>query len=202
MISPKHSKAKAPGLRFHITDARSGNTRLRSGEVDLLISMYRNKAQPGQSISSIANLDWAFVAARRLGLPSDPSAETWAGLPHVQVHTGAQGRTPVEDAARLAGVTREVALKVSNFMQALYVASQGKMLFTTFPALIGPIAEKFDLGIYKLPFEMPAAPLSIVTRATKFDPFSLWLHETAKAVIEEALGPRVAGRQSLPPGEM
>lgn len=180
-------KAMAPGLRFHITDARSGNTRLRSGEVDLLISMYRNKPDPGQSLSFITNLDWAFVGARSLGLADGPSAKVWAGLPHVQVHTGAQGRTPVDDAARVARVTREVALKVNNFMQALYVASQGKMLFTTFPALIGPVAEKFDLVVYPLPFSMPAAPMSIVTRATKYDPFSHWLHETSKAVIEDVL---------------
>ncbi|MEM9343221.1 MAG: LysR family transcriptional regulator [Pseudomonadota bacterium] len=183
-------KALAPGLSFHITDARSGNTRLRGGELDLLIAMYRNKAEPGQSLTLIRNLGWAFVGAKSLGLPERPSAEDWARLPHVQVHTGVQGRAPVDDAARVVGITRHVALKVNSFMQALYVASQGKMLFTTFPALIGPVAEKFDLGIYPLPFEMSAAPMSIATRTTKHDPFSLWLHSMATEELRRALGGR------------
>ena len=72
-------------------------------------------------------------------------------------------------------------------MQALYVASQGRMLFTTFPALVGPVAETFGLRVYPLPFDMPKAPLSVVTRATRHDPFSHWLHTAATEVIHSAL---------------
>ena len=36
-------------------------------------------------------------------------------------------------------------------------------------------------------FDMPAAPLSVVTRATKHDPFSDWLHTAAKTFIADAL---------------
>ncbi|MEL6642033.1 MAG: LysR family transcriptional regulator [Pseudomonadota bacterium] len=180
-------QAAAPALSFRITDARSGNTRLRTGEIDLIIGLYRNKTEPGQSHSFVQNVGWAFFATPETGMPTTPSAKDWAAWPHVQVHTGPQGRSPVADAARVAGVKRRVALQVDNFMQALFVASQGQMLFTTFPALAGPLATKFGLHAYPLPFDMPDAPLSIVTRATKHDPFAAWLHATTKAAISDVL---------------
>lgn len=180
-------KRDAPNLSFRITDARSANTRLRTGEIDLIIGLYRNKAEPGQSLRFIRNVSWAFLASETLDLPHTPSAQDWAAIPHVQVHTGQQGRSPVADAARIAGVKRRVALKVDNFMQALFVASQGAMLFTTFPLLTHPLAQKLGLKTYPLPFEMPEAPLSIVTRATKHDPFAAWLHDNAAAAVTKTL---------------
>ena len=184
-------KEMGPKLSFRITDPRSGNTRLRSGEIDMIISLYRNKAEPGQKLSTIRNVDWAFLASREIDLPDEPTSEDWASYPHVQVHTGSGGRTPVDDAARVAGVKRSVALQVDSFMQALYVASHGKMLFTTFPALAGPVAEKFGLKAYPLPFEMPPAPLAIITRDTTHDPLAAWLHDCALNVITAALEDRV-----------
>ena len=180
-------KLQGPNLTFRITDARSSNTRLRAGEIDLIIGLYRNKAEPGQSMSFVRNVGWAFLASERLRMPENPSAEDWAERPHVQVYTGGQGRSPVADAARLAGVKRRVALQVDSFMQALFTASQGEMLFTTFPLLAHPVAQRFALKPYPLPFEMPDAPLSLVTRATKHDPFANWLHNSAKDVLVDAL---------------
>ena len=180
-------KRHAPGLTFRITDARSSNTRLRSGEIDLILGLYRNKAEPGQSMSFIQNVGWAFLASPRLNLPPKPTAEDWAALPHVQVYTGDQGRSPVDDAARLVGVKRRIGLQVDSFMQALFVASQGTMLFTTFPRLAQPVARKFGLVCYPLPFDMPEAPLSLVTRKTKHDPFAAWLHSTSTAAVVDIL---------------
>lgn len=180
-------RAEAPGLSFRITDARSGNTRLRAGEIDLIIGLYRNKSEPGQSLSFVRNVGWAFFASGAVGMPPQPSAADWSALPHVQVHTGPLGRSPVDDAARIAGVKRRVALQVESFMQALFVASHGQMLFTTFPVLAGPLAQRFGLRSYPLPFEMPDAPLSIVTRDKKHDPFADWLHRSAKEAISTAL---------------
>ena len=176
-----------PGLSFRITDPRSGNTRLRSGEIDMIISLYRNKAEPGQKLTFVRNVDWAFLASKEIGLPETPSVADWAGFPHVQVHTGPGGRTPVDDAARIAGVKRSVALQVDSFMQALYVASHGKMLFTTFPALAGPVAKKFGLRSYPLPFEMPPAPLAVITRDTSHDPLARFLQDKAVDVIRDTL---------------
>lgn len=180
-------KKMAPGLSFRITNARLSNTRLRAGEIDLIIAMYRNKAQPGQSMSFIRNLGWAFLSSPDIEMPARPSAEDWAAWPHVQVYTGDAGRSPVADAVRVAGIKRRVALQVDGFMQALFVVSQGGMLFTTFPDLVSPLADKFALKAYPLPFEMPEAPLSIVTRDTKHDPFAAWLHSAAKDTITNAL---------------
>jgi len=180
-------KARAPGLSFRITDARSSNTRLRAGEIDLIIGLYRNKAEPGQSLSFVRNIGWAFLASHAIDMPAEPTAKDWASWPHVQVYTGGKGRTPVDDAARVAGVKRHVALQVNGFMQALFIASQGHMLFTTFPDLARPVAEKLALRPYPLPFEMPDAPLSIATRETKHDPFATWLHTAAKTEIANAL---------------
>ncbi len=180
-------KLQGPNLTFRITDARSSNTRLRAGEIDLIIGLYRNTAEPGQSMSFVQNVGWGFFASREMPIPSTPSAEDWAARPHVQVYTGGQGRSPVADAARLAGVKRRVALQVDSFMQALFTASQGEMLFTTFPLLAHPVAQRFGLKPYPLPFEMPDAPLSLVTRTTKHDPFANWLHNSAKAVLLDAL---------------
>lgn len=180
-------KLQGPNLTFRITDARSSNTRLRAGEIDLIIGLYRNKAEPGQSMSFVRNVGWAFLAAEAMPMPEHPSVEDWAVRPHVQVYTGGQGRSPVADAARLAGLKRRVALQVDSFMQALFIASQGEMLFTTFPLLAHPVAQRFGLKPYPLPFEMPDAPLSLVTRTTQYDPFANWLHNSAKAVLLDAL---------------
>jgi len=184
----KALKQQGQKLSFRITDARSGNTRLRAGEIDLIIGLYRNTAEPGQNLSFVQNVGWSFLASKELPMPANPTADDWAALPHVQVYTGAQGRSPVEDAARLAGVERHVALQVDSFMQALFIASQGEMFFTTFPALTSPVAKKFGLRCYPLPFEMPEAPLSLVTRDTKHDPFAKWLHESAYRVLLDTLG--------------
>ena len=176
-------KTLGPNLSFRITDARSGNTRLRAGEIDAILGLYRNKPEPGQSMSFIQNIHWAVLAAEDAKLPARPSAQDWAARPHVQVFTGGQGRSPVEDAVRLAGIKRRVALQVDNFMQALFVASQGEILFTSFPLLAHPVAQKFNLRAYPLPFDMPPAPLSMVTRDTKHDPFADWLHTQVKAAL-------------------
>ena len=178
----------APNIQFRITGHRNGTTRLREGELDLLISLYRNTPDPGQRMSHVAAVDWAFYGAPGVISAAAPSAEDWARLPHVQVHTGAGGRTPIDDAARLAGVRRRVGLQVESFFEALFVASRGRMFFTTFPGLVRPIAARMGLEEHPLPFDVPSAPVCVITRDTKFEPLSQWVHEVAAATAERFFG--------------
>lgn len=177
--------AQAPGMTFRITGNRHGNSRLRAGELDMLISLYRNQAEPGQSMSHVSSASWAFYTSPELSpVNQPPAAEDWAQLPHVQVYTGPDGRSPVDDAAQLAGISREITLQVDGFLEALYVASRGRASFTTFPVLVGPVANTMGLIEHRLPFSVPAAPVSLITRGTEFEPLSRWLHSTARSTLE------------------
>ena len=183
----------APNMRFRITGHRKGNARLRQGEVDLLISLYRNSAEPGLVLRQVGAVDWAFYACEKTApVNTPPSVEDWTRHPHVQVYTGQEGRSPVEDAAQVAGVTRRVGLQVEGFLEALFIASRGLHLFTTFPRLVGPVAGELGLKAYTMPFDVPPAPVALISRQTKFDPLSRWALEIAVHTAEEALGSRQA----------
>lgn len=183
----KTLQQQGPQLTFRITSTRQGSALLKAGEIDLMLSLYRNKAEHGQDITHIGALKWGFYTGGKCRIAKKPSAAHWCSRPHVQVHTGKGGRTPIDDAASIAGVTREIGLKVNSFMEALFVASQGEMFFTTFPALAHPVALALRLKEFPLPLDVHAAPLSIVTRQTRFDPMSQWLHEHAVRHVERAL---------------
>lgn len=172
-------KIQGPGLSFQLTNHRHGNTRLMNGEVDLLISLYRHEPRPGTDMTVIGQDDWCFYANPDIGLPDRPTAEDWISRGHIQVFTGPRGRTPIEDAARLAGVTRQVELQVSGFLEALYLAGSAGLFFTNFNALVRPSAERMGLRRFPLPFQVAPAPVVVITRDGKHDAYSRWLGQVA-----------------------
>lgn len=168
-------RQQAPSTRIRLTDHRQGDQRLFSGQLDLLVTFYRNKPRPGQSMEIVGQATWCVFAAPEVNLPDHPSGADWAAHPHVQVYTGPEGRSPIEDAATLAGIARSTPLQVSGFLEALHFARSSNMLFTNFRELVSPPAKALGLRSYDLPFDVPSAPVVIVTRQTKHSAMSRWL---------------------------
>ncbi len=184
----KELQARAPNMSFQITGPTDGDARLLRGDVDLLISLYRNSAKPGQNLFPVGSVEWAYYAAAINKPKSDPpSLQDWLSCSHVQVDTGPSGRSPIDDAARIHGVEREIGLQVNGFMEALYVVSQGDYYFTTFPKLVEPIAQKLSIHAHALPFYVAPAPVSLVSRNTKFDPLASWASEIAVQTVRDIL---------------
>lgn len=182
-----------PHLKFRITGPRHANSRLVTAEVDLVLALYRNSVEPGLEMTQVGLLEWSFYASQSLNLEVDPSVETWCNFPHVQVYTGGAGRSPIDDAVMVSGVERNVALRVESYLQALYVVSQGKMLFSTFPTLAEPVARKLGLTCCNLPIDLPPAPLSVLTRSTAHDPFVSWLHSRSAKAASSYLESNISG---------
>ena len=120
--------------------------------------------------SSWAPLPWTVFSAPELNLPRRPSGTDWANHPHVQVYTGGSGRSPVDDAATLAGISRQTPLQVSGFLEALHFARSSQMLFTSFRELVTTPANALGLLSYPLPFDVPSVPVSIITRQVSTTP--------------------------------
>ncbi len=173
----------APNIRIKLTDPRHGMTRLLNGEVDLVIAFFRHDAPSGLALTHINNLTWSTFVRPDHAISNQPTLQEWANFGHVQVDTGPVSRSPIDDAAVLAGVNRRVSLQVSNFLQAIHVVAQTDLLFNTLSALAAPLAKQLNLREIKLPLEVTPIPMSIATRATQHDPLSRWLSEQALSTM-------------------
>lgn len=143
----------APNLRVRIKDTNQGVTDLINGEADLLISLYRNEVPPSLELVPIANLQWSVFARGDHPISSRPSKQEWASYDHVQVYTG-NNRSPINDAATVFGVERNVSIQVSNFLQALHVVARSDVLFATMGDLARPLADSMGLKELELPFDV------------------------------------------------
>jgi len=185
-------RAEAPNLRINlakgsldITDYSEGLTLLLNGNVDLLFSFYIGDVPVGVDKRSFANQSWSVIARRDHPISSAPTLEEWASYGHIQINSGATGRTPVDDLLATFKVSRQVCLKMDGFLQALHMVASSDLLLTTMTPLISPLVDTLALTEVPLPFEIPPVPCCIMTRAVDDDPISAWLLDQALIVMEQ-----------------
>lgn len=174
----------APNINTSLSSAKNATSRLINGEVDLLLSLYKTEFPAGLQTTPLTNIRWCVLANANHPISESPTADEWASFGQVQVRTGPQGRNPVGDAARLANIERVVRLRVSSFLAALHVVAETDLLFTTLEPLAAVQAERMGLRVLKCPLSIPEIPMTLVTRDTRHDMMSQWLHEIASRALD------------------
>lgn len=171
---------EAPGLRLRVINLGNGTPQLLTGEADLVLSLYATEYPAGVDVHRLMNCHWAVMARDGHPISDRPTPREWASYGHVQVGTGPSSqRNPVGDAAAVAGVTREVRAQVSSFLEALNMAANSDLLFSTLGTLALPHAKRLGLRTVAMPFAIPPIPMALVTRSTAHDALSEWLQTVA-----------------------
>ena len=163
---------------------------LVDGRLDLVVSPPRRPQPEGVESTALVELPWVVFARRRHPGRTRWGARAWTRYPHVQIRTGHE-RSPVDVALRRLGRTRTVAAWLPSFHAAAALVARTDLLFTAPQAVLGDLADRFDLATLKCPLEL--APIRLdVHRATHLsrDPAVRFF----EAAVTASLGPALAVR--------
>lgn len=174
--------AEAPNMRVKIsafdleaTEYGPGISQLMSGELDLILSFYRNDVPSGLQLHQLDTQSWATFVRHDHPISDTPDMNEWTAYPHIQIITGPSGRNAVDTAVAAQDAARHIGLQVHSFLQALSSVAMSDMLLTTMVPVVYPISQKLGLREIKTPLDMPDVPMCFISRATRHDPFSKWL---------------------------
>ena len=146
-------------------------------DADVGLGFGHPKADPNLVLHKIAPLSWCTFVPRDHSYCADISQETWITSRHVVVGQSGTKEGPVERVLKKNGLKRYVACYASNFSEALSLAAEANMLFTTLRAPFERAAKNLGMVACPLPFTMQEAPASLIFRADYGDPFSIWVRE-------------------------
>jgi DNA-binding transcriptional LysR family regulator len=163
----------APGFLRDVVD----------GRLDLAIGAASASLPEGASSAPLGALDWVVYARRGHPAVGDWGLRAWAAYPHVRVRiTGGEG--PVDRAARVANVERQVAVQVSHFAMTPPLLAATDLLFTVPRAVLRAVAEPFGLIELSCPLPLPPVGARLLWSALlDDDPANVWLRSHVQRTL-------------------
>lgn len=144
-------------LQF-VSEAHSDPRALREGRVDLDIGAFRAQDPEVQTVTLSEQVLVGVVSRTHPMAAGRWTARRFASQPHVEVTPRTDGAAPVDTALAALGLQRFVAISVPNAYSALIVASRSTLVATV-PDRMRRMAVAQGLQVFKLPFDVPAAPM-------------------------------------------
>lgn len=174
----------APSVDLHLRHLlpSAAPAQLDEHTIDLaLVSVER----PSARFASVDLFDDEFVIVARADHPflARPTLTSYCAERHVLVSTDGPVRGFVDDELAQRGLTRRIALVVSNFMLALAAVAEGDLLCAVPRTLWLRQAARFSLGSVKGPVPLPRYRIAAVTnKAALLDGGMSWLIDTCRSV--------------------
>jgi DNA-binding transcriptional LysR family regulator len=166
----------APEIDLNVVTFPNLPELLESGGIDLAI-LVTGAIAPGFSTQAL--FEDGFVCMVRKGHPevrSKLTLERYLSLRHVLVAPSGTSGSFVDTELERRGLSRRVALRVSNFLVAPIVVAETDFISTTPELLARRMAKRFALHLVPPPFPIPRFGLSLVWHP-RFDndPAHRWL---------------------------
>jgi DNA-binding transcriptional LysR family regulator len=136
----------------------------------------------GEAVGALA---WRCFGRARHPAFADWNAASWTRWPHLLVRVGDAVPSPVDAAAKAAGLSRTIAGLVPNFCSVAPVLS-GSDLLSTLPALaMSETLHAYRLESREVPFPLPALPHAMVWCSGRSrDPGLTWLRERVRPIVK------------------
>jgi DNA-binding transcriptional LysR family regulator len=149
---------------------------LRTGEIDLAISVFRDVPR-GYNYEPILSDTFVCLLHQRLAGTRTRLSRSWfVRLPHVLVSPGGGVRGQVDEALARYGLARFIRATVSSFATAPLIAAQADVIVTAPTRVAGLLARPMGLQVFPPPVHVPGF---LVTQCwhqrVDRDPASLWL---------------------------
>lgn len=181
----------APGVNVRIRAIGPGlPDELASGRLDLALA----GAEMGQALDLDRDtmrtrvISEPFRCLLRRGHPAlerDLGLRTYVALPHVLVSTGGGDTGIVDDALAVLGLRRRVAVTVTSFLAAAYIAASSDLI-ATLPLAIAERAVQLGVELRPPPLDLPRANAYLWWHARfQNDPGHVWWRHA----LVEALAP-------------
>lgn len=161
---------------------------LREGRIDLDIGSVGDQAP---EIETLVLYEQPLLGAVRRDHPllqGRITAKRFAAERHVAIVSRPQEHLPVDAALAQLGLTRFVAMTVSNSYAAL-VSSARSSLVASAPARIAQgMAPSLGLVLFELPLKLPATPVALAWHPRhNADPAHAWLRENTQRVLGDPM---------------
>ena len=176
----------APGVSIEWTGARpSMLLELAEGQLDGAIVPAGLRRPPGLIAEPIGALQWRCFARRGHPAFKRWNVRSWCRWPHVVVRVGDDLESPIDRAARAAGLTRSIAGWVPNFSVVAPVLARSDLI-ATLPALaMTNMVAPFGLTGRAVPFAIePIAHVLLWPALRAESPEHIWLQRRLQPVIK------------------
>ena len=161
---------------------------LEEGAFDLAVAGFFGRLPAGfyqqrlfdESFVCVVRRDHPLVR-RRLTL------EQYTELPHVLIAPGGELRGPVDDRLAAAGLQRRVAVAVSSFLSAGWIAATSDLLLTAPRRLAAAFERSLPVRLVPPPVELPGfSVVQVWHERHHADPAHLWLRRLLAAACAES----------------
>ena len=179
----------APSCRFLFLDVWGDELRegFQRGEIDLAISA---RGPPGGDVLQQKLYENSYVVLAHRDHPVDAaiSPADLAATPHLVVSPGRLDQLSAEDAMMFAGVGRNVAAHVSNWIAVPHILEAQPDLVALAPEYLGLAYDRFDLKIVRPKFPLPKiSAFQFWHRRVNADPFNRWLRTQVRELFSQGL---------------
>jgi DNA-binding transcriptional LysR family regulator len=177
-----------PSAGVELLPAASGMLRdVADGRVDLALAPAGLARTEGLRSAPLTNLDWAVYARADHPAVRGWGPAAWAAYPHVRVRTTSGEESPVDAAARAAGLRRRAGPYLPHFLLAPPLLARTDLLMTVPRAVLADVAPRF--GLVALPCPLALAPIGLSmfwSAPLDRDPAITWFRQAVQAAAAEA----------------
>ncbi len=131
---------------------------------------------------------YVVLAHRDNPIDDDISSADLAATPHLVVSPGRLVHLNADDAMMFAGVRRNVAAHVSNWIAAPHIIEAQPDLVALAPEYLALSYDRFDLKVVRPKFVLPKIVVfQFWHRRVNADPFNLWLRAQVREMFAQGL---------------
>jgi LysR family transcriptional activator of mexEF-oprN operon len=180
----------APGVSVEWTTPREPTLLdIADGLVDVAIVPSELRLPQGVTGEAVGALEWRCFGRTKHPAFRNWSAAAWTRAPHLMVRVGDAVASPVDVAARAAGVTRSVAGWVPNFCAVAPVLAATDLV-STLPVLAMKEAQRaYRLDSAEVPFALPPLPHAMVWCSGRSRDGGLnWLRQRLRPIVKRHFG--------------
>lgn len=153
-------EAPALQLDFRAMSRSGAMNALLEGSVDLALGL-PPEPHPALRRRALLSDDFVCIAGRRVRLrQSTLDLEAYCDHRHVVVAPDQQGPSPIDHALAKKNRSRQVAVRLTDFLIAPMVVKDTNMLLTVPRRLSEVVARQLKLRVYELPFRSPKFQLT------------------------------------------
>lgn len=179
----KAVKAKAPGVSItsYYVERKAATEELKAGVIDLLIDtpIVNPKELGSEPLKSLP-----YVVAMRKGHPlagKEITVEDYLAQQHIHVSSRRKGRGQMDIALHSLSYSREVKMRVQNYLVAARITEETDLIWTV-PRLL---ADTLPLEKVDLPFQVDPLRWQLFWhKQAEADPANIWMRSMIAGVVK------------------
>jgi DNA-binding transcriptional LysR family regulator len=174
----------APGITIEwLSPRENAFLELAEGQFDVLLAPVHARLPDGIASDLVGHMHWrCFMRAEHPAL-ARWSARAWQQWPHIQVRTGSQRKSPVQQGAETAGLKRRVGVEVPNFAAVAPLLAESNLMATLPDIALRDAAARYGLVRRPVPFPLEPFPHAMHwSLRQQSDPANQWLRRTVRPI--------------------